>query len=521
MRRFAIALSVLTAFALAAAQTLVFGASGQPSSLDSVDSQDGNSLVVSNQITETLIFFADGSTELVPRLATAWEANEDATVWTFELRQGVSFHDGTPFNAEAVKFNVDRWNITDHPYSFRNEGKTYVPWGWVFNGPREEGGIVDEVVVVDEFTVEFRMAQPTPFLPAQLAAVYFQFDSPAAVMAHGADYGTPGVGSVGTGPFKFVSWVEGQQVTVEANPDYWDGAPKVDQVVFRAISEPTARLAELQAGSIDIAVLLAADDLQTVQNDARLTVVIPEVEQNVGYLALHQANPPLDNPLVRRAIAHALDRDAIIEAFFAGLGVPADAHMPASYFGQGTPWPYDYDPELAKELLAEAGYPDGFATELWYMPVSRPYYPAPQPIAEAMASYLADVGIQAQLLTEDWTTYLADYTTGKFPMYMLGWNADYADPDNFLMTFFGPSAVNSLGWDAPEVVEALNSARQTSDQDERARLYAFVIDANVAEVASIPWAHNRNLNATRANIDGWIMSPLGYSSAHLYNVTKD
>jgi peptide/nickel transport system substrate-binding protein len=521
MRRSLLVLAALAAFGLVSAQTLVFGASGQPSSLDSVDSQDGNSLVVSNQITETLIFFADGSTELVPRLATAWSPNDDGTVWTIELRRGVTFHDGSPFDAEAVKFNLDRWNISDHPYAFRNEGKTYVPWGWVFNGPREEGGILDEVVVVDEFTVELHMTQPTPFLPSQLAAVYFQFDSPTAVMEHGPDYGTPGVGSVGTGPFRFVSWVEGQQVTLEANPDYWDGAPKVDRLVFRAISEPTARLAELQAGSIDIAVLLAADDLEAVENDARLKVIIPEVEQNVGYLALHQANPPLDDLRVRQAIAHALDREAIIEAFYAGLGVPAAAHMPASYFGQGEPWPYDYDPERARELLAEAGYPDGFTTELWYMPVSRPYYPAPQPIAETMASYLADVGIEAQLLTEDWTTYLADYRTGKFPMYMLGWNADYADPDNFLMTFFGPTAVDDLGWDEPEVVEALNAARQTADQDERARLYAFVIDANVEAVASIPMAHNRNLNATRANVDGWIMSPLGYSSAHLYNATKE
>jgi len=520
MRRFALVLAVLAAFGLAAAQTLVFGASGQPSSLDSVNSQDGNSLVVSNQITETLIFFAEGSTALVPRLATSWTPNADATVWTFELRQGVTFHDGTAFDAEAVKFNFDRWNVVDHPYAYRNEGKTYVPWGWVFNGPREEGGILDEVVVVGPYTVELRMTQPTPFLPALVAAVYFQLDSPTAVMAHGADYGTPGVGSVGTGPFTFVSWVEGQQVTLRANPNYWGGAPKVEQVVFRAISEPTARLAELQAGSIDIAVLLAADDLAAVQNDARLKAVIPETELNVGYLAMHQGNPPLDNLLVRQAIAHAIDREAIIDAFYAGLGVPAAAHMPPSFFGQGETWPYDYDPERAKELLAEAGFPNGFTTELWYMPVSRPYYPAPQPIAETFASYLADVGIEAQLLTEDWTTYLSDYRTGKFPMYMLGWNADYADPDNFLTTFFGPSAINDLGWDAPEVVKALNDARQTGDQAERARLYAFVIDANVAAAASIPMAHNRNLNATRANIDGWVMSPLGYSSASLLNVTK-
>ena len=154
------------------------------------------------------------------------------------------------------------------------------------------------------------------------------------------------------------------------------------------------------------------------------------------------------------------------------------------------------------------------------MPVSRPYYPAPQPIAEAMASYLADVGINAELKTEDWTTYLDDYSTGKFPMYMLGWNGDYADPDNFLSTFFGPSAAADLGWDAPEVVSELNEARQVAEEDERASLYADVINTVAEQAVSIPMAHNSTLNATRSNIDGWVMSPLGYSSVNLANVTK-
>lgn len=522
MKKILFTLAALLAFGLALGQTLVYGVSGQPSSLDSVDSQDGNSLVVSNQITETLIGFESGTTNLEPRLATSWEANEDGSVWTFELREGVEFHDGTPFNAQAVKFNFDRWNLVDHEYSFRDQGKTYVPWGWVFGGPRTEGGMVDDVVVIDEHTVEFRMNTPAPFLPAQLAAVYFQIDSPQAVRQAGADYGTPGVGSVGTGPFEFVEWVEGQQVTVSANEDYWGGAPNVDEVVFRAITEPTARLAELQAGSIDIAVLLSADDVGAVENDPELDTAIPEVELNVGYLAFHQSNEPFDNPLVRQAVAHAIDREAIVEAFYEGLGVVAEDHLPPTLFGHGEDWPYDYDPERAQELLAEAGFPDGFSTELWYMPVSRPYYPAPQPIAETMASYLADVGIDAQLMTEDWTTYLSDYAQGEFPMYMLGWNADYADPDNFLMTFFGPAGTeDQLAWDAPDVVDMLQEARQTADQDARADLYAQVINRVAEDVASIPMAHNRTLNAVRSNIDGWIPSPLGYSSVSLADVTKE
>lgn len=520
MKRFTLALAALLVIGLASAQTLVYGLSGFPSSLDSVDSQDGNSLVVSGQITETLVGFEEGSTELAPKLATSWESNEDGSVWTFELREGVTFHDGTAFDAEAVKFNFDRWNLVDHEYSHRDEGKTFVPWGWVFGGPRDEGGILDEVVVVDEHTVEFHMSQPTPFLPTLVAAIYFQLDSPTAVMEAGADYGTPGVGSVGTGPFVFEEWNEGELVRVSRYEDYWDGPAQVEEVVFRGITEPTARLAELQAGAIDIAVLLSSDDLAAVEGDANLETAIAEAELNVGYLAMHQANEPFDDVRVRQAVAHAIDREEIVEAFYEGLGVVADDHMPPSLFGHGEPWPYDYDPERARELLAEAGYEGGFSTELWYMPVSRPYYPAPQPIAETMASYLADVGIEAELMTEDWTTYLADYSTGAFPMYMLGWNADYADPDNFLMTFFGPSAVDALGWDSQETRDLLEQARQTADQDERADLYAQINNNVAEEVASIPMAHNRTLNAVRSNIDGWVMSPLGYSSVSLHGVTK-
>ena len=520
MKKLMTALLALAFLGLASAQTLVYGVSGFPSSLDSVDSQDGNSLVVSAQITERLVDFEPGGTGLIPSLATSWSSNDDATVWNFVLREGVTFHDGTPFNAEAVKFNVDRWNDPNNEYSGRDQGKTFVPWGWVFGGPIGEGNLIESVSVVNDHEVQFTLTQPAPFLPALWAAVYFQFSSPAAIMENGVAYGTPGVGAVGTGPFKFVEWIEGERVVLERNDDYWNGPAKLEGVVFRGITEPTARMAELQAGTIDIAVLLSVDDLQTVQNDPNLKTAIPEVELNVGYIGMYVDNEPLDNLLVRQAIAHAIDREAIIDAFYGGLGLPAYAFIPSTMFGLGDPWPYEYDPERARELLAEAGYADGFSIDFWYMPVSRPYYPAPQPIAETIASYLSEVGIDVELETEDWTTYLADYTTGKFSMYMLGWNADYADPDNFLNTFFGPSASASPAWDSPETLDLLQQARQVADQDVRANLYAEVHNNVNADVPAIPFAYNRTLNAMRNNIDGWVASPLGYSSVSLHTVTK-
>ncbi|MDT3683036.1 MAG: ABC transporter substrate-binding protein [Truepera sp.] len=521
MRKFALLAALLLTLGMVSAQTLIYGASGYPSSLDGVDTTDGNSLVVSSQISERLIDFAPGSTDLVPALALSWGSNADATVWEFVLRQGVKFHDGTPFNAEAVKFNIDRLNDADSPYGNRAEGKTYVMWDDTFGGTVQSGdNLVASVEAVDEYTVRMTLTKPAPFLPALWAAVYFQFGSPDAIKAAGVNYGGPQAGTVGTGPFKFVEWIEGERVVLERNDDYWGGPAGVQGVVFRGIQEPTARLAELQAGTIDVAVLLTSDDYAVVKNDPNLVVQVPESELNIGYVAIHLGHPPLDNVLVRRAIMYAVDRDAIVEAFYEGLGVTANDLLPPTLFGHGEPWPYEYNPERAKELLAEAGFPNGFDTEFWYMPVSRPYFPAPQPIAEAIASYLADVGINAVLKTEDWAIYGGDYRAGKFAMYMIGWNADYADPDNFLLTFFGPAAVGRSGWDNAEVHDMLLEARQIADPAERAALYAKVNDMIADQAVAMPVAHNRSLNATRANIHGWVPSPLGFSSVNLHPITK-
>ncbi|UCH27505.1 MAG: ABC transporter substrate-binding protein [Trueperaceae bacterium] len=525
MNRFSLLVGLfllLAAGAVSAQSTLVFGQSGLPVSLDSADAQDGNSLLVARQITERLVDMAPGSSDLVAGLATSWSASKDSTVWTFSLRAGVNFHDGTPFNAEAVKFNFDRWNDPSHPYHLREEGKNYVPWSdFVFGGFLNEGSPLLEVRVVDDLTVEFHMDKPLGLFPNMLAAIYFQIDSPAAVMAAGADYGTPGVGSVGTGPFKFVEWREGELVSLERNDDYWGEVAASERLVIRGIQDPTARLAELRAGAIDIAIQLAPGDLPIVEGDPNLETALPDSELNVGYLSFHQGNPPFDNPLVREAVAYAIDRELIIDAFYEGLGTVAQDFLPPQMWGHSeSAVARPYNPERAKVLLREAGFADGFDTELWFMPVSRPYFPSPEPIATAMATFLADVGINAELKTIDWATYLQQYRQGAFPMYMLGWNADYADPDNFLFTFFGPSAVDTQGWDDPQTRELLGFAREASDPVDRQELYAKVQTRVTEHVPRVPIAHNRSLTAIRTNVEGVIPSPVSPSEIPLHLVSK-
>ncbi len=512
--------TLLLFLGLGSAQTLVFGGSGLPVSLD--DATDGNSLTAAYQIVENLVFVEPGGTDLQPGLATEWSSNDDGTVWTFKFRKGVTFQDGTPFNAEAVKFNIDRWNDPNFEYGFRDQGKIYEAWGYVFGGFKgDDAAVVEGAKVIDDLTLELDLTKPMGFLPAAMSSSYFGIHSPTAVKKAGADYGQPAVGSVGTGPFQFVEWVDGSQLTLERNPDYWGEPAGVERLVFRGIEDSTARLAELQAGSIDIAVNLSPDDAQTIENDDSLETAVADSNLNIGYIGLHQGNKPLQNVKVRQAIAHAVDWNEVVTAFFGDGAQVASQFIPPGLIGYSEDLkPYSYDPEMAKQLLSEAGFADGFSTQMWYMPVSRPYFPSAEPVASAIASYLADIGIQAELQTEDWGTYLDDNNTGKFPIYMLGWSADYADPDNFVYTFFGSEeGKRNFGWDNAKVKDLLNQARQEPDEDTRADLYHQINQIIYDQVPAIPVDHNPVLNAVRVGVKGFMPSPLG-STVPFSTITK-
>ena len=490
------------------AQTLVYGQSGLPISLDTAT--DGNSLTVSYQIVENLVGFVLGTAEIAPGLAVSWEPNADSTTWTFKLREGVSFTDGTPFNAEAVKFNFDRWNNQDNEYAYADQGKDLTAWTSIFgNYYGMDGYLVESVDVVDDLTVSMSLTRPVGFFPQLVASSYFGMHSPTAIMEGGIDYGTPVKGAVGTGPFMFSEWIDGDRVVLTRNDNYWGEKAGVEQLVFRGIEEAATRLAELEAGSIDIAVNLAPDDYDTVTGNAELELALSSADLRVGYIGMHQSNKPFDDLRVRQAIAYAIDKDAIIEAFYGDLGSVAAEFIPPAMFGHSGLEAYPYDPEKAKALLAEAGYPDGFDTQFWYMPVSRPYYPNPKDLAEAAASYLADVGINAELMTEDWGIYLDDYALGKFPLYMLGWSADFADPDNFISPFFNPSnAKGGFGWDDPETFKLIEEAQSAGSLDERTMLYAEINQRIYDQLPALPVVNPRALNANRTNVEGFTVSPV-------------
>ncbi|MEA3350569.1 MAG: ABC transporter substrate-binding protein, partial [Chloroflexota bacterium] len=340
------------------ADTFIFGRGGDSVQLDPAIVTDGESFRVTGQVLEPLYQYEPGSTTPIPALAEECTANEDSTEWTCTLRQGVKFHDGTDFNADAVIFNYDRWRYTDNAYHFESQVFEYYEYMW---GGFDDNSVIASVEKVDDYTVKFVLTDSlAPFL-ANLAMDMFAISSPAAIEAAGEDYGLPSNGAVGTGPFKFVEWVEGDHITIEANADYWGGAPSVSEIIFRVIADDSARFLALQAGDIqgleqavveDLGAAEAADDLY-VQTRPAL---------NTGYLAFSYRIVEFQDPLVREAFAHAINREGLVENFYGAYGEAATNFLPPLIWGHNDAVEdWTYDPDLSMQLLAEAGFPDGLS----------------------------------------------------------------------------------------------------------------------------------------------------------------
>lgn len=500
------------------AGALVYGAGGPPVNLEPGNVTDGNSVIAIDQIYNRLTDSKPGTVELEPSLATKWSSSTDGKTWTFKLRSGVKFHDGTDFDAEAVKFNVDRWWDAKNPNGYRESGKTYQIWKDFFAGFKgDKDSLVKDVTVVDKSTIRFVLNRPFAAFPAAIGSGYFGIaSSPAAVRKAGAKYGTPGSLAVGTGPFVFKEWRSGDRIILEKNPNYWKaGTPKVNQLVIRFVEDPAARLAQLRAGQLDFTVDLTPDQLKEVQADANLeTVLRPSF--NVGYLGLNPSYAPLAKSEVRRAIAQTINKQAIVKAFWGELGKYDSQFIPPAlnWAASDKVKDYEFNPQQAKAMLAKAGYPNGFDLDLWYMPVSRPYFPTPKPIAEALAADLSAIGIRVKLLTKDWSAYLADRLKPPgFQAFMLGWTGDYGDPDNFYYPHFGPGSTADLGnWKNPKVLELLDQGRASGDKAVRAKIYGEVSDILHGEAVRLPIVHSQPLLGKRKNVKGWIPSPLGSES---------
>jgi len=483
--------------------TLVFARGGDSVRLDPADITDGESVKACNNIYDTLVKYKEESTEVEPSLATSWETSEDGTTWIFHLREGVKFHDGTPFNAEAVVISLERQLKEDHPYHF--EGSDFAYWGYMYPD-------VESVSAVDDMTVKITLKGPNASFLSNMAMFPVSIVSPAALEKYGIDIGTH---PVGTGAFKFVEWIRDDRIVLEANEDYWAGRPYLDKLIIKSIPDNTVRWLELRTGSVDCIDGINPDDIAYIQRDANLEL-LQQPGMNVGYLAMNFDMPPFENKLVRKAVNHAVNKKALIDALYQGFAIPAKNPMPPVLWGYNDNiQDYEYDPDKARELLAEAGFPDGFDTTLWAMPVPRPYMPQPMKIAEVIQADLKKVGINARIVTYEWGTYLEKTENGEHDMCLLGWIGDNGDPDNFIYVLLDKdnavkgTAGNVSFYRSDELHDVLIKAIRTFDQAERAKLYMKAQEIVHEDAPWVPLAHATNVAAVKKTVRNLHLHPTG------------
>lgn len=514
-------------------KTFIFGSSEDPKTLDAAYVSDGESLRVIYQVYETLVALEPGTTEVVPGLAEEWEISDDGLTYTFHLREGVTFHDGEPFNAEAVCFNFDRWYNFTGP---QQSGDVSYYWQTVFGGfatadleSSPATSRYGSCEATDELTATLNLTEPSSALLAGLVLPPFSIASPKAIEEGGTDIEqagdslsyTGGFGSevvAGTGPFKFVSWERGESLTLERNDDYWGDAPALDEIIFRPIPDATARLQALQAGEIDAYEGVNAADIGAIEANGDQVVERPAF--NVGYVGFNNKLPIFQNEMIRQAIAHALNRQGLLDAAYPEGAVVANQFLPPEQWGYNDSIEgYEYDPELAKQLIADSGETN-LTLEFWYpADVSRPYMPDPQAVYESFAADLQAVGFTIVPKTVPWTPdYLQNIQgDGLGQLFLLGWTGDYADPDNFVGTFFRQDRPE-FGFSDPTIQGLLNEALAETDQAAREALYQEANQAIYDYIPGVPFVHNQPLLAVAGRVTGYTPSPVSLEDFDLIDI---
>ncbi|MBD3676867.1 MAG: ABC transporter substrate-binding protein [Rhodobacteraceae bacterium] len=459
---FALGLGVLPAQAQTPEDVLIVGQIAEPKALDPAAVTAVNDFRILMNVYDGLVRYKDGTLEVEPALATDWSISDDGTVYTFNLRNGVTFHDGSAFNAEAVKFNFDRMLDEGHPY--HDTGP--FPLAFFFSA-------VEAVEVVDPLTVKFTLNAPyAPFL-SNLAYPTGLIVSPAAVAKHGSEFGR---NPSGTGPFKFAEWRSNEAVVVEANADYWGGAPELQAVVFRPITDANTRTAEMLAGGIDLMVEVPPVALSEFQGDG--FTVHEQAGPHVWFLILNAKEGPFADVRVRQAANYAINKEAIVNDVLEGTAAVAAGPTPPAFAWayNDSLEPYPYNPDKARELIAAAGAEGAELT--FYVTEGGSGMLDPVAMGTAIQADLEAVGLDVKIETYEWNTFLGEVNPGlegKADMAEMAWMTN--DPDTLpflaLRTDAWPDkgGFNSGYYSNPKVDELLEAARASTDQAERARLY--------------------------------------------------
>ncbi len=431
--------------------TLVRAITTDPNSLDLPQCAERQASTTAWQMYDSLVWLDDEG-NIAPALAESWEVSEDGTEYIFHLRRGVTFHNGEPFNADAVVFSWQRASTGDYTYS------NY----W------QRASSVEKI---DDYTVRVTTEEPDALF-LRLVADNWAIIPPG----YYNEVGEQGFVEhpIGTGPFMLVEWVKGDHITMRANPNYWrEGAPRIAEVVFRSIPESATRVAAIQTGEIDIATRLTAEEAKSLLGAPNVQI-IRYIKDRVYYIAFNNlttgVGTPIEDRRVRLAMNYAVDVDAIIDAIFEGYAVPATGFVtPANLGYDETLQPFGYDPDRARQLLAEAGYPDGFSID---MACPAGAYEHFEEVCEAIAGYLGDVGIEVNLeIMESGHYWDLEANKELPPLFGDSWSSAVGEAYPRLEgALKGWDATYSSWWD-PEIGRMIDQIKVTVDDEERAEIY--------------------------------------------------
>jgi peptide/nickel transport system substrate-binding protein len=507
--------------------TLVFGGSADPTYLDPALVSDGESFRATEQIYEGLVQLVPGKTTIKPELARSWKISKDGKTYTFFLRQGVKFHDGTPFNAAAVCANFNRWYNFSGP--FQDASATFY-YQSIFTGFRRNENkdlgkpLYRSCRAKGRYTAIIRLTRTNgPFLPS-LSLSAFAMQSPTAMRRYEANRGElkggvfKPLGSyafehpTGTGPFRFVSWKVGEKLELAEYKGYkGDNKAKLARVIIRPISTATGRLQALQSGEVNAYDLADPAHLSTIRSNSSLKVV-NRPSFNVAYVTINAAKPPMDKLNVRKAVAYGLDRNRVIQSFYAGRATVAHEFMPPGLLGYEPNVPkYPFNPERAKSLLRAAGLTLPVEIDFWYPTnISRPYMPNPKLNFEAFAASLEQSGFKVNAHSAPWRPdYVAKVNEGSAGhLNLIGWSGDYGDPDNFVGTFF-QDYNPQFGFRNARITNLLNRGEAEFNLKKRAAIYKAVNKEIMRFVPGVPYAHTRPALGMQKRVQNYIASPTG------------
>jgi peptide/nickel transport system substrate-binding protein len=482
--------------------------------LDPIHTDIGETVKVLVNIYDTLVTYHEKTTELVPALAESWSSNSEGTVWTFKLRSNVQFHDGTPFNAATVKFSFERLIQEQHAQVYDSA----VPY-------RPSYKMIERVDAPSEHKVIFHLREPSAVFLQNLAMFPASIVSPTAVMKHGKAYAEH---PSGTGPFKLLKWNREQQLVLETNKTYWNGSPKIDNVIFLCVDDDATRIQKLKRGEAHIADDLPAAELDVLSQRPDIQVQ-EEQGLNVAYLTMQNEKGVLQHREVRLAIAQAIDKPRFVTLLYSGHATPAKTVIPPGMFAHCESLvDTAYNVEAAKQLLETAAKEHNFTLPLSLtlnvMNQPRPYLPEPSAAAAFIKDSLAKIGIQVTISPQDVNQHFPYLMAGKHELGLAGWTSDNSDPDNFLYSLLDSDNIGEHGnnlsrYANPQVHTLLRQGQTEQNATQREMIYRNAQEIIAHDIPLVPLAHARMRVAHSKQVGNYWLHPTGL--VRLRHVTLD